>query len=80
MLAAIDRARPQAGEVAAGAGLREALAPAFLAGEDALQVPLFLRLGAELDQGRAEQVDRAVPGEDRRMRAEILLVEESPAG
>ncbi len=36
---------------------------------------LFLRLGAALDQGRAEQVDRTRPRQDRRAGAEILLVE-----
>src|SRR5579862_1128931 len=39
-------------------------------------MPFLLRLGAELDEGWAEQVERAVTGEDRRMRPEILLIED----
>ena len=54
MVAAIDGARPEAGEVAARAGFGKALAPALLAGKDARQMALFLRLGAALDQGRTQ--------------------------
>src|SRR6185312_1095822 len=76
MVALVDRPGPEAGKVAAGAGLGEALAPALVPGEDRGQVALLLRFGAELDQRRPQQPDRAVPGEDRRVRPEILLVED----
>ena len=75
MVAAIDGARPEASKVAAGAGFGKALTPALLAGEDARQMALFLRLGAALDQRRTQEVDGASPRQDRGAGAEILLVE-----
>ncbi len=75
MIAGIDGACAQARQIAAGAGFGEALAPALLAGKDARQMALFLRLGAALDQGRTEQVDRTGARQDRGAGAEILLVE-----
>ena len=71
------RRGPQAGEVGAGAGLGEALAPPVVEVGGARQEALLLRLGAELHQHRAEHGD--VEGEQlRRRRREVLLQEDHP--
>src|SRR5439155_20038054 len=76
-VAAELRARPARGQVGAGVRLREALAPHLLASQDATQEAALLRLGAVLDEGRADQrrphadVDQA-GGADAR----VLLGEE----
>src|SRR5262249_12360355 len=72
----VNGARAQACQVAAGAGLRETLTPSLVTGQDRLEVPLFLGLGAELDQRRTEGIEGAVTGPGRRMCGEILLVED----
>ena len=50
---ALHRARLQRREVGAGLGLREALAPDLLGGQDRLEVALLLLLGAVRDHDRA---------------------------
>src|SRR5436305_12009221 len=74
MVALVDGAGPQAGEIGAGAGLGIALAPDFVGAEDLRQVVLFLLLGAPMNQGWAEQVEAALARQDRRPGAEILFV------
>ena len=77
MVALVDRAGAQAGEVGAGARLGIALAPDLVAGQDFRQIALFLFLAAPVDQRRAEQVHADRAGQDRRAGAEILLVEDN---
>ena len=74
-VAVLDRAGLQRGEVGAGLGLGEALAPDLLGGEDRLQVALLLLVGAVGDDHRAahrqaEDVGRAAapPGAPPRRR------------
>ena len=50
-------ARAEAGQVAAGVGLAEQLAPDLLAGEQGEEVALLLLLGAGVDDGRAGPAD-----------------------
>src|SRR5271163_1938458 len=54
---ALDGLSLQGGEVRAGIRFGIALAPEFLTGENRTQVPLLLRLGAPMNQCRAEQPD-----------------------
>ena len=75
MVATVDGAGAQAGEVAAGIGLGIALAPQLVGAENARQMPLFLLLGSPVDEGRAQQVQRARRRQDGRAGAEIFLVE-----
>ncbi len=76
MIAIVDRAGAQAGEIAAGVGLGIALAPQLVGAEDLRQMPLLLLFGAPVDEGRAQQVERAGGRQDRGAGAEILLVED----
>ena len=62
VVAVQHRLGPQRGEVGAGVGLGIALAPDMLAGQDLRQEALLLRLGAVLDQQRAEHDDAVVVG------------------
>ena len=60
VVAVQHRLGAQGGEVGAGAGLAVALAPDVLAGEDAGEEALLLRLRAVADQQRAEHDDAMV--------------------
>ncbi len=76
LVAVPHRARLQRGEVRAGLGLREPLAPDLLRGQDRRQVALALLLGAVRDHGRpAHREPEHVRGL-RRARADDLLVED----
>ena len=75
VVAVADGARLQAGEVGAGAGLAEALAPALLAAQDAGQVALLLLVGAVEQDGGAGPA-QANAAEARRARLGQLLVED----
>ena len=85
--AAVDELGPglDVGEVRAGAGLAVALAPELGAGDDPRQEAGPLRVGAELDEGRAEQrladVADAAGGPRLRVLLEVhdLLVQREPA-
>src|SRR5208282_6560246 len=57
VVAVLDRASLKRGKIGAGAGLRIALAPDFVAGENLRQVALFLLLGPPMHQGGAEQTE-----------------------
>src|SRR5437588_3831548 len=74
MVALIDGAGAQAGEVGAGPRLGIALAPDLVGAEDPRQMALFLLLGPPVDQRRAQQAEPAGAGQDRGAGAEILLV------
>ena len=76
MVAVVDRAGAQAGQIGAGARLGIALAPDLVGAEDLRQVARFLLLGAPMDQGRAQKVEAALARQDRRAGAEIFLVED----
>src|SRR5207245_3828631 len=76
VIAVLQGGRSQRAEVAAGAGLAEALAPDLFGGEDLRQVPLLLVLAAVYDDRRprhpeADDVDRR-----RRLRTRHLLLED----
>src|SRR5260370_5339124 len=76
MVAPIDGAGTQAGEIAAGIWFRIALAPQLVGAEDARQVPLLLLFGSPMNERRAQQVQRARCRQNRRTGAEIFLVED----
>ncbi len=76
MVALVDGAGAQTGEIGAGARLGIALAPDLVAGQDFRQIALLLFLGAPMDQRRAQQAHADRAGQDRRAGAEILLVED----
>src|SRR6266851_753873 len=76
MVALVDGAGAQAGEIRAGARLGIALAPDLVGAEDLWQMPLFLLLGAPMDEGRAEQPEPRSARQDRRAGAEIFFVED----
>src|SRR5260370_25275217 len=76
MVAPIDGAGAQAGEIAPGIGLGIALAPQLVGTEDPRQMALFLLFGPPVNQGRAQQVQCARRRENRRTGAEIFLVED----
>ena len=75
-VAVLDRARLQRGEVGAGLGLGEALAPDLLAGQDRLQVALLLLLGAVGDHDRAAHRQAEHVGGARRLLAGRLADED----
>jgi hypothetical protein len=68
LVAVPDRARRQAGDVGAGARLREQLAPDLLAGEQRAEVALLLLLAAVRDDRRRRHpvTDRVAVVRDRR--------------
>src|SRR5260370_7447249 len=76
MVAPIDGAGTQAGEIAAGIWFRIALAPQLVGAEDARQGPLLLLCGSPMNERRAQQVQRVRCRENRRTGAEIFLVED----
>src|SRR5947207_4405628 len=76
MVALVDRAGAQAGEIGAGARLGITLTPDLVAAEDRWQIPFFLRLGAPMNEGGAEKAHADRARQDRRAGAEILLVED----
>src|SRR5260370_7229779 len=78
MVAPIDGAGTQAGEIAAGIWFRIALAPQLVGAEDARQVPLLLLFGSPMNERRAQQVQRVRCRQTRRTGAEIFLVEVHP--
>ena len=75
-VAVLDRARLQRGEVGAGLGLGEALAPDLLGGEDRLQVALLLLVGAVGDDDRAAHRQAEDVGRARRLQARGLADED----
>jgi hypothetical protein len=76
MVAAANGASPQTGEIAAGIGLRIALAPQLVGAEDARQVPPLLLFGPPVNKRRAQQVQRARRRQNRRTGGKIFLVED----
>src|SRR5438128_167491 len=76
MVALVDGAGAQAGEVGAGAGLGIALAPDLVTAENLWQVPFLLVLRAPMNKGRPQEAHPDGPGQDRGAGAEILLVED----
>ena len=68
--------RAGAGEVGAGVGLREALAPDLLGREDLVEVPLLLRVGAVDDDRRAGHAEADHADVRRRRGGGHLLVED----
>src|SRR3954465_14640834 len=75
MVPLVDGAGVQAGEVGAGARFGIALAPDLVAAEDLRQVALLLRLGAPMNEGRAQEAHADRAGQDGGAGGEILLVE-----
>jgi hypothetical protein len=75
MVAIVDRAGTQAGEIASRIWLGIALAPQLVDTEDPGQVALLLAFGPPMDQGRAQQVQCARRRQHRRAGAEIFFVE-----
>src|SRR5262249_44305088 len=69
-------ARAQRAQVGAGAGLREALAPELLAGDERADEPLALRRGAVTQDRRPDQVDVRRRRRTRRAHLVELLLEE----
>src|SRR5208282_4702105 len=57
VVAVLDGASLKRGKIGAGAGLRIALAPDFVAGENLRQVALFLLVGPPMHQGGSEQTE-----------------------
>src|SRR5260370_15363117 len=76
MVAPIDGAGTQAGEIAAGIWFRIALAPQLVGAEDARQVPLLLLFGSPMNERRAQEIQRVRCRQNRRTGAEIFLVED----
>jgi len=76
MVAPLDGASAQAGEIASGIGLRIALTPQLVGAEDAWQMPLLLLFGSPMDERRAQQVQRARRRQNGRTGVEIFLVED----
>src|SRR5262249_59837606 len=61
VIALVLRARGEAGQIGAGAGLGVALAPDVLAAQDAGEVAPLLLVGAPLDDGWPSHVDPRLP-------------------
>src|SRR6266404_204819 len=76
VLASIDCAGSEAGEIAARVGLGIALAPQLVGAEYPRQVALLLLFGPPVDQGRTQQVQRARGRQYRGSGAEIFLVKD----
>ena len=76
LVAVPDRAGLERGEVGARLGLREALAPDLVGGQDRRQVALLLLVGAVGDDGRAAHGQAEHVGHRGRARARQLLVED----
>ena len=72
----LDGARAQRGEVGAGVGLAEALAPDLLGGQDRGDVAAALLVGAEAQQRRSEHVEADDVHELRSARRGELLVDD----
>ena len=72
----LDGSRAQRGEVGAGVGLGEALAPDLLGGQDRRDVPPALLVRAEAQQRRAEDVEPDDVDELRGARRRELLVDD----
>ena len=75
-----DRARLERGEVGAGVGLGEALAPDLVAGEDRPEEPVLLLARAPDHQRRAAEQDAQHVGRERRPGAAELLEEDRRLG
>ncbi len=74
MVAGVDGACLEGGQIRAGAGLGESLAPDLAGVQDGGKVPAPLLVGAPVDEGGADQVEGHVPREHGRARRRILLV------
>src|SRR5215472_14566633 len=70
MVALVDGAGAQAREIGSCIRLGIALAPDLVGAQDARQVAPLLLLGAPMDQGRAQQIERARAWQHRNAGAE----------
>src|SRR4029450_5537541 len=80
LVAVAHGAGPQPGEIGAGTGLAEQLAPPLAAAQERREVPLLLRFGAVRDQRRPDHPD--ADGERARVdvEARLLLSEDARLG
>ena len=72
----LDRPGLQRGDIRAGAGLRIALTPDLLGGENFRQIALFLLLGRPMHQGRTDQRDAQAVDQGRRLDPPELLAKD----
>ena len=82
LVAVAHRSSAQTGEVGAGAGLGEQLAPDLVAVQHRRQEPLLLLVAPPRDDRRARHPDADREHTDRDVEARLLLVEDAllPAG
>ena len=74
VIAVVDGASLKAGEIRAGARLREALGPDFFSAEDRGQVPSLLLVGAPVDDGRPHEAQAHVARQHRGACRGVFLV------